>query len=121
MSVVSPSLLDVPSEPVLASASGWVTGLMSGSLAIALCVLAIAFVGFLLMSGRFAVRDALRVVLGCFVLLGAPAIALGLRAVATDTAQQGEPVMPAIIEAPPPPPLPQSTFDPYAGFSLPSD
>lgn len=118
MSVISPSLFDAPGEPAFAGASGWITGLISGSLAIALCVLAIAFVGFLLMSGRFAIRGALRVVLGCFVLLGAPAIALGLQAVATDTAQQGEPAMPAIIEASPPPPLPQSTFDPYAGASL---
>ena len=44
-------------------------------------MLAVAFVGLMLMTGRLAVRDGLRVAVGCFVLLGAPLIASGLRGV----------------------------------------
>ena len=40
-----------------------------------LCVLAVAFVGMLMLTGRLALREGLRVALGCFILLGAPAIA----------------------------------------------
>ncbi|WP_234035717.1 TrbC/VirB2 family protein [Erythrobacter insulae] len=59
----------------ISRAMDWIGGLIFGSFAITLCVLAVAFVGFLMLSGRLALRDALRVILGCFVLLGAPAIA----------------------------------------------
>lgn len=121
MAPVSPSLFEAPAQPVLADASGWVTAAMSGSLAIGLCVLAVAFVGLLLMSGRLAVREALRVVLGCFVLLGAPAIALGLQGMSQENAQPGAPAEPLVVEAPPPAPLPPSTYDPYAGASLRTD
>jgi type IV secretion system protein VirB2 len=76
---VAGSLFDPPAGPVLAEAGGWITGTLFGDLAASLCVIAVAFVGILLMMGRLAVRDGLRVVLGCFVLLGAPIIATGLR------------------------------------------
>jgi hypothetical protein len=67
---MAPSLFDTPQSP-LTSAGGWLTGTVSGSIAVMLCVLAMAFVGLLLMSGRLALRDAARVALACFVVLGA--------------------------------------------------
>jgi type IV secretory pathway VirB2 component (pilin) len=81
---VAPSLFDAPAGPVLPSAAGWVTGMLFGEVAASLCVIAVAFTGILLMTGRLTVRDGIGVVLGCFVLLGAPVIAAGLRSAAYD-------------------------------------
>jgi len=97
---VAPSLFDAPAGPVLSSAAGWVTGTLFGDLAAALCVLAVAFVGLMLMSGRLAVRDGVRVVIGCFVLLGAPLIAAGLRSAAEDAANASPVVQPAPVLEP---------------------
>ena len=115
---VAPSLFDARAEPVLPSAADWVTGTLFGDIAVSLCVIAVAFVGLMLITGRLAVRDGLRVVIGCFVLLGAPVIAAGLRTAAHEAGGSVAPSQP-VIEAPPAPaPLPQATYDPYAGASL---
>lgn len=66
-------------EPTGGSAFGegldWLGSLVFGSVAITLCVFAVVFVGMLMLTGRLALREGLRVTLGCFVLLGAPLIA----------------------------------------------
>ena len=90
---IAASLFEGPTEPVLSVAAGWVTGTLFGTLATVLCVLAVAFVGLALMSGRLALRDALRVAIGCFVLLGASTIAAGLRTMA-DEAVSSSPTLP---------------------------
>lgn len=97
--------------------------LMFGSGATALAVIAVAFVGLLMLRGRLPARRAALVTLGCFILFGAPAIAAGIVQLTTvDTP------MPSFVEAPPPPvpnikPQPPSTpynpYDPYAGASVP--
>lgn len=43
-----------------------------------LCVLAIGFLGFAMLSGRLKLRRGFSVVGGCFVLLGAPFMAANL-------------------------------------------
>lgn len=112
------SLFDAPRAAVLPAAADWVTGTLFGTLAVSLCVIAVACVGLLLMTGRLAVRDALRVVLGCFVLLGAPAIASGLWRGADEVVPRATPVEIAVPEVPVAPPLPPANYDPYAGASL---
>ncbi|HYC82608.1 MAG TPA: TrbC/VirB2 family protein [Croceibacterium sp.] len=92
---VAPSLFAAPPAAVLPTASDWVTGTLFGGMATILCVLAIAFVGLMLMTGRFAIRDGARVVIGCFVLLGAPLIAAGLRAAADEAALPPVALVPA--------------------------
>lgn len=115
---IGSSLFDTNSGPVLPAATSWATDTMLGGVAVTLCVLAVAFVGLLLMTGRLAIREAMRVALGCFVLLGAPLIAGGLRGVADETGGSGPPHE-LTIEAPPlPPQLPPANYDPYAGASL---
>jgi len=114
---VSASLFDSRGDPVLPVATDWVAATLLGSIAVGLCVLAVAFVGLMLMAGRLAVRDGLRVVIGCFVLLGAPVIAAGLRG-AADEAYSAQPSDVIVQSVPEPPPLPPSTYDPYAGASL---
>jgi type IV secretion system protein VirB2 len=90
---IAGSLFDSHASSVFPAAVDWLMGTLFGTVAVTLCVLAVAFVGLVLMSGRMAIRDALRVAIACFVLLGASAIAGGLRtmaneAVAPATAEQ---------------------------------
>lgn len=118
---VAPSLFDAPLSPVLQAGSDWIGGTLFGSLAVGLCVIAVAIVGLMLMSGRTAVREGARVVLGCFVLLGAPVIAAELRGFAAE-AEPSPTVEASTTRASlPTPVLPPSNYDPYAGASLKSD
>jgi type IV secretory pathway VirB2 component (pilin) len=71
----SASLFEAPLGSPLGDAVAWLNQLMFGTLAVTLCVIAVATVGFLMLSGRLPVRQGLRVVVGCFILLGAPIIA----------------------------------------------
>lgn len=71
-------MFDRPATDPLTGSVQWLTGTLIGDLAAAICVLAIAFVGFSMLTGRIAIRRGLQVILGCFVLLGAPVIAAGM-------------------------------------------
>ena len=113
-----PSLLDQPGSSPFSAAADWTTGTLLGSVAVSLCVIAIAFIGLRMMTGHLAMRDGLRVVIACFVLLGAPTIAAGLKGVADELSPSGV-VEPVQIQAfPAPSPLPPANYDPYAGASL---
>lgn len=122
MAFYQASLFDAPPEPVLAGGSGWITGLVGGSLAVSLCVIAAALLGMLMLTGRLHVRRGLQVVLGCFVLLGSSALAGGL----TDLAGNGTEAGPHVIVLPSPAatlllaPMGDrnNPFDPYSGASL---
>lgn len=116
---IASSLFDVPADHPITAGSDWIAQLVGGTGATTICIIAIAFLGFMLMTGRLAVREGLRIVIGCFVLLGAPVIALGLLHL-TD-GSQGPVALDAAIASPPPPPaasLPPANYDPYAGASL---
>ena len=113
-----PSLFAPVAEPVLPAATGWVTATLFGNVAVGLCVLAVAFVGLMLMTGRVAIREGLRVAIGCFVLLGAPIVARGLRATADEAAVSGSSEPLTVEAAPLPAPPPPANYDPYAGASL---
>jgi hypothetical protein len=65
------------------------------------------------------VRDGLLVIMGCFILFGAPIIAKGFMDLIRGN-QQGAPSQLA-AQSPPPIPLPTRPpqFDPYAGASVP--
>lgn len=91
---------------------GWISDVAFGPLAVTLCVLAVAFVGFVMLTGRMPVRMGLRVVLGCFVLLGAPVIASGLMEFSRDP-QVDRP--PPALKEPAREELPPANYDPFAG------
>ena len=86
-------------------------------------VVAVASVGFLLLSGRIDMRRAAQVIFGCFILFGASSIAAGImRGVG---GEEGES---AAVAAPPQAPLPGPAatmpvaarpYDPYAGAAVP--
>lgn len=111
------TMFERTSASPLGEAVAWLTGTLLGSVATILCVLAIAFVGLMMLSGRLPVRRGFQVVVGCFLLLGAPLIAVTF-AGAWRQASSAPP--PVAIEQPVDPrgDLPPSDYDPYAGASL---
>ena len=122
MSVEAASLFDKPGQPVLGGASDWAQGVLGGSLATSLCVIAIAVLGLLLLTGRLRVRRSVEVVLGCFLLLGAGLLATELQQLGQGVAGEQatgagdeQIIVPTQPAAQPPPP---AHYDPYAGASL---
>lgn len=69
------------SGPILAAVT-WVQDTLLGSVATAVAVVAIAIVGFMMLTGRMNWRHGATVILGCFVLFGAAAIVAGIQAAA---------------------------------------
>lgn len=117
--------LDPAAPNVFAAAVLWLDGTLLGSAATMLSVLAVALVGFLLMSGRIDVRRAVRVIAGCFVLFGASSITAGIvRSLESDMrAPEAVPVPPALPLYPAAAArtaAPAVHYDPYAGAALPT-
>jgi type IV secretory pathway VirB2 component (pilin) len=112
-------LADPPASSAILPAVEWVQGLLLGTVATSVAVIAVAATGFLMLSGRIDARRGLITIIGCFILFGAPAIARGLRAAAGDgEIAANQPIdPPPPLLAPPTPPKP-NVFDPYAGASL---
>ena len=108
---------------LLAVESGvsWLVALLTGNLALGLSVLSVAVIGLLMLGGRLPVRDGLRVVLGCFVLLSAPVIAAAFVTAGQEIGQAPSSPGPPPQPANPREDLPPSAFDPYAGASLRQD
>jgi type IV secretory pathway VirB2 component (pilin) len=69
------------SSPLLA-ALDWVQGTLLGNLATTAAVIAVAAVGFMMLTGRMDRRRGLTVVIGCFIIFGAAAIVAGIRSMA---------------------------------------
>lgn len=119
-SIPQASLSDPPPASAITSAASWVSDLLLGPLATVIAVIAIAWIGFAMLSGRVDIRRGLSVVFGCFLLFGAKGIADGLRSASISDA------MPATASVPPapvfakPPPTTNATngYDPYAGASV---
>ena len=71
------SLAPTGNGPLLAAVS-WLEHVLTGQLATLAAVIAVAMIGFRLLYGDLSVRGGARVVLGCFIVFGAPLIARGL-------------------------------------------
>lgn len=69
------------SSPLIA-ALDWVQGTLLGNLATTAAVIAVAAVGFLMLTGRMDWRRGLTVVVGCFIIFGAVSIVAGIRSLA---------------------------------------
>ena len=69
------------SGPIVA-ALGWLQGTLLGNVATAVAVMAVAAVGFMMLTGRMNWRFGATVIIGCFVLFGAGAIVSGIQSVA---------------------------------------
>lgn len=116
----SPALTDPSGDTPLLNAALWVQHLMLGTVATAIAVLAIAAVGAWALTGRVALRRAATVVLGCFVLFGAPVIAQAFFDLATANAEPGAAALPPpVVQTSPRRSPSQVPYDPYAGASVP--
>jgi type IV secretion system protein VirB2 len=69
------------SSPIVAAAQ-WVQGTMLGNLATTAAVIAVAVVGFMMLTGRIEWRRGLTVIVGCFIIFGAVSIVAGIQSVA---------------------------------------
>ncbi len=104
-------------------AAQWIQAALLGSLATTVAVIAVAFVGVAMLAGRIDLRRGATIVVGCFILFGAPTIAAGLMRASELSGTAAD--VAVVVAAPPPPPpptvVPPSTpYDPYAGASVPS-
>lgn len=66
------------SGPIVA-ALGWLQGTLLGNVATAVAVMAVAAVGFMMLTGRLNWRFGATVIIGVFILFGAGAIVSGIR------------------------------------------
>jgi type IV secretion system protein VirB2 len=103
----------------LVAASRWLTDLLAGQIATTVAVLAVAFVGVRMLTGRLSVKAALRVVVGCFVLFGSSVLVKGLILAARDAGTPMAPPSATSYQAPPrptpiAPPSSGNPFDPYS-------
>ena len=73
--IAQDSLADPAGSSVLVSAVQWLQGTLLGTMATAIAVLAVAAVGFMMLTGRINWRHGATVILGCFTVFGAPIIA----------------------------------------------
>ena len=69
------------SGPIVA-ALGWMQGTLLGNVATAVAVMAVAAVGFMMLTGRMNWRFGATVILGTFILFGAASIVGGIQAAA---------------------------------------
>lgn len=72
------------SGPIVAALS-WLQGTLVGNVATAVAVIAVAMVGFMMLTGRMNWRFGATVIIGCFVLFGAASIVAGIQATAGTT------------------------------------
>lgn len=69
------------SGPIL-GAVNWLQGTLLGTVATVVAVIAVASVGFLMLTGRMNWRYGVTVILGCFILFGATSIVAGIQSTA---------------------------------------
>ena len=67
------------SGPIVA-ALAWLQGTLLGNVATAVAVMAVAAVGFMMLTGRMNWRFGATVIIGCFILFGASSIVAGIQA-----------------------------------------
>lgn len=117
-------IMESGSANAVADAVLWITGLLSGSLALGVAIIAVAAIGYLAFWGRIDLRRSAGVIAGCFLVFGAATIALGIQSALAGGDGTGSDSSPMIA---PPPPLPMAAmpavnaqpYDPYAGAALP--
>ena len=69
------------SGPIVA-ALGWLQGTLLGNVATAVAVMAVAAVGFMMLTGRLNWRFGATVIIGVFILFGASSIVAGIQGAA---------------------------------------
>jgi type IV secretion system protein VirB2 len=76
------SLTDPAGSGVIIAAVRWLQGTLLGTAATVVAVIAVASVGFLMLTGRINWRYGATVIIGCFILFGAASIVAGIQSAA---------------------------------------
>ncbi|WP_422397309.1 TrbC/VirB2 family protein [Sphingopyxis kveilinensis] len=76
-------IADPAGSGVLVSAVRWLEGTLLGTIATVVAVIAVATVGFMMLTGRINWRYGATVILGCFILFGAASIVAGIQSTAS--------------------------------------
>jgi len=74
---------DPAGSGVFVAAVSWLQGTLMGTVATVAAVIAVACVGFMMLTGRINWRYGATVILGCFILFGAASIVAGIHSTAT--------------------------------------
>lgn len=75
-------MVDPQGSGALVNAVSWIQGTLLGTIATTVAVIAVAAVGFMMLTGRMNWRHGAVVIVGCFILFGAASIVAGIRAAA---------------------------------------
>ncbi len=74
---------DPQGSGVILAAANWIQGTLLGTLATVAAVIAIAIVGFMMLTGRINWRFGATVIFGCFIIFGAASIVAGIQSAAS--------------------------------------
>ncbi len=77
------STIDPEGSGAIVAAVDWLQGTLLGTVATVVAVIAVAAVGFMMLTGRVNWRHGAVVILGCFVLFGAASIVAGIQSTAS--------------------------------------
>lgn len=84
--ISGPAFAGIPADPAgsgaIVDAVNWLQGTLLGTVATVVAVIAVAAVGFMMLTGRINWRHGAAVILGCFILFGAASIVAGIRSAA---------------------------------------
>jgi type IV secretion system protein VirB2 len=80
-SAVMAQAVDPQGSGPIVAALGWLQGTLLGNVATAVAVMAVAAVGFMMLTGRMNWRFGATVVIGIFILFGAGTIVAGIQGV----------------------------------------
>ncbi len=78
----SSALADPGGSRALVAAVQWLQGTLLGTVATVAAVIAVAAVGFMMLTGRLNWRFGATVIIGCFILFGAASIVGGIQGAA---------------------------------------
>lgn len=76
-------VVDPAGSGAITGALSWLEGTLMGTVATVAAVIAVAGVGFMMLTGRMNWRYGATVILGCFILFGAASIVAGIRQTAS--------------------------------------
>jgi len=86
LAAASPAFAQTGANPAgsgpIVAALLWLQGTLLGNVATAVAVMAVAAVGFMMLTGRLNWRFGASVIIGCFILFGASAIVAGIQSAA---------------------------------------
>ena len=74
--------VDPAGSGVIVSALQWLQNTLLGTVATVVAVIAVAVVGFMMLTGRINWRYGATVIVGCFILFGAASIVAGIQTTA---------------------------------------